>query len=63
MNATLKLLPIAVGAMLAALPATYATAQDNVTPLSNFKQTGNRAPAEQVPQPGTRAAEIRETLT
>jgi glucose/arabinose dehydrogenase len=62
MNATLKLLPLAIGAVLATLPATYATAQDNVSTLSNFRQTGNNAPAEQVPQAGARADAIRENL-
>src|SRR5258708_3208760 len=61
MNATLKLLPLAVSAALVTLPSVHA-AQDNVGALSNFKQTGNTTPAEQVPQTGTRADALRENL-
>jgi len=61
MNATLKLLPVAISAALAIAPTVHA-AQDNVGTLSNFKQTGNTTPAEQVPQTGTRADALRENL-
>src|ERR1700720_4153572 len=61
MNATLKLLPLVIGAVLATTPSVRA-AQDNVGTLSDFKQTGNTAPAEQVPQTGTRADALRENL-
>jgi len=60
MNARLKLLPLAISAVLATLPSARA-AQDNVDTLSNFKQTGT-GPAEQVPQTGTRADALRENL-
>jgi hypothetical protein len=61
MKPALKLLPFAIGAVLAGQPSAYA-AQDNVNALSNFKQTGNTAPAEQVPQTGQRADALRENL-
>ncbi|WP_213776617.1 PQQ-dependent sugar dehydrogenase [Caballeronia sp. dw_276] len=61
MNAALKLLPVAVGAMLAGLPCAQA-AQDNVNTLSNFQQTGNTIPAETVAQTGQRADALRDNL-
>ena len=61
MNATLKLLPLAVGAMIACLPAARA-AQDNVSELSNFRQTGNSQPAETIAQTGKTADALRENL-
>ncbi|SAL00911.1 glucose/sorbosone dehydrogenase-like protein [Caballeronia calidae] len=61
MNATLKLLPLAVGAMFACLPYANA-AQDNVKTLSNFGQTGNAVPAEKIPQTGQTADALRKNL-
>ena len=61
MNVTLKLLPLAVGAMLACLPCANA-AQDNVSQLSNFRQTGDNKPAETVPQTGQTADALRKNL-
>ncbi|SAK81838.1 glucose/sorbosone dehydrogenase-like protein [Caballeronia pedi] len=61
MNATLKLLPLAVGAMFACLPYANA-AQDNVNTLSNFRQTGNATPAEKIPQAGPTADALRKNL-
>src|SRR5215470_16091340 len=61
MNASLKILPLAVSAALAVFPAAHA-AQDNVQTLSNFKTTGNTKPAETVPQTGSRADALRENL-
>ncbi|SAK85365.1 glucose/sorbosone dehydrogenase-like protein [Caballeronia glebae] len=61
MNATLKLLPLAVSAMFACLPYANA-AQDNVSTLSNFRQTGNAAPPETIPQAGQTADALRKNL-
>jgi len=61
MNTTLKLLPLAVSAMLACLPSAQA-AQDNVNNLSNFRQTGNTQPPETITQSGKTADALRENL-
>jgi len=61
MNATFKLLPLAVGAMIAWVPHANA-AQDNINALSNFRQTGNAAPPETIPQAGQTADALRKNL-
>ena len=61
MNALPKLLPLAISAALVCLSPAHA-AQDNVSTLSNFKETGNKTPAETVPQTGQRADALRENL-
>ncbi|EKS69418.1 L-sorbosone dehydrogenase [Burkholderia sp. SJ98] len=61
MNATFKLLPLAVGAMIACVPHAN-TAQDNINALSNFRQTGNAAPPETIPQAGQTADALRKNL-
>ncbi len=61
MNATLKLLPLAAGAMIAG--AQYAdVAQDNVTTMSNFRTTGSTAQAETIQQGGPTADALRKNL-
>ncbi|WP_233867674.1 PQQ-dependent sugar dehydrogenase [Paraburkholderia adhaesiva] len=62
MNTTLKLLPVALAAILAC--ASHANAaQDNVTTLSNFHTTGTSAPVENVPQTGPTADALRKNLS
>lgn len=61
MKATVKRLPWALGAMFACLAYANA-AQDNVSTLSNFRQTGNGTPLETIPQTGRTADALSKNL-